>query len=176
MLCALTNGRVASSKLALSGAPPPQATQALPRLSLCLHACAGTVCASKRRLSSPSPLPLLSTYEYEERGVRHRRRRRRWRRRQRRRRRLRSECAGGRGGVAHARARPTAAATGRCVSTSRLVVVVVVSDHQWSVCVRSRRTCDARVTREWHPRNTTRRCAALRCAVGARRSALGGAL
>ena len=40
MLCALTNGRVSSLKLALFGAPPPQATQTLPRLSLCLHACA----------------------------------------------------------------------------------------------------------------------------------------
>ena len=28
---------------------------------------------------------------------------------------------------------------------------------QWSVCVRSRRARDARVTREWHPRNTTLR-------------------
>ena len=60
--------------LALFGAPPPQATQTLPRLfSLCLHACADTVCASgDGRLPSPSPLPLLSRYEYEERGVRHR--------------------------------------------------------------------------------------------------------
>ena len=43
--------------LALFGAPPPQATQALLRLSLCLHACAGTVhCASDDNF----PLPLLS--------------------------------------------------------------------------------------------------------------------
>ena len=41
--------------LVLFGAPPPQATQALPRLSLCLNACAGTVCAS-----NDFPLPLLS--------------------------------------------------------------------------------------------------------------------
>ena len=41
--------------LALFGAPPPQATQTLPCLSLCLHACAGTVCAS-----DDFPLPLLS--------------------------------------------------------------------------------------------------------------------
>ena len=32
--------------LALFGAPPPQATQTLPRLSLCLHACAGTAAAT----------------------------------------------------------------------------------------------------------------------------------
>ena len=41
--------------LALFGAPPPQATQTLPRLSLCLHACAETVSAS-----GDFPLPLLS--------------------------------------------------------------------------------------------------------------------
>ena len=81
--------------LALFGAPPPQATQTLPRLSLCRHACAKTVCELR---ALPSP-PLLFRYEYEERGVRHRRRRRRrrrWRRR-RQRRQLRSErvCVGG---------------------------------------------------------------------------------
>ena len=42
--------------LALFGAPPPQATHTLPCLSLCLHACAGTVCAS----DDDFPLPLLS--------------------------------------------------------------------------------------------------------------------
>jgi hypothetical protein len=41
--------------LALFGAPPPQATQTLPRLSLCLHACADTAYAS-----DDFPLPLLS--------------------------------------------------------------------------------------------------------------------
>ena len=41
--------------LALFDAPPPQATQPPPRLSLCLHAGAGTVCASEYFL-----LPLLS--------------------------------------------------------------------------------------------------------------------
>ena len=40
--------------LALFGAPPPQATQTLPRLSLCLHACAHTVRATT------FPIPLLS--------------------------------------------------------------------------------------------------------------------
>ena len=55
MLCALTNGRVSPSKLLHFGAPPPQAAQTLPRLSLCLHACADTVCAS-----DDFPLPLLS--------------------------------------------------------------------------------------------------------------------
>ena len=74
--------RSISSMLALFGAAPPQATQTLPRLSLCRHACAKTVC-DLRALPS---LPLLFRYEYEERGVRHRRRRRRrrrWRRRRR---------------------------------------------------------------------------------------------
>ena len=41
--------------LTLFGAPPPQATQTLPRLSLCLHARASTACAS-----DDFPLPLLS--------------------------------------------------------------------------------------------------------------------
>ena len=40
--------------LALFGAPPPQATQTLPRLSLCLHACADTAS------DDYFPLPLLS--------------------------------------------------------------------------------------------------------------------
>ena len=43
--------------LALFGAPPPQATQTLPCLSLCLHACAGTVC-ELRTSTSLSPPPL----------------------------------------------------------------------------------------------------------------------
>ena len=38
--------------LALFGAAPPQATQTLPRLSLCRHACANTVC-ELRALPSP---------------------------------------------------------------------------------------------------------------------------
>ena len=44
--------------LALFGAPPPQATQTLPRLSLCLHACADTVRATATSLSLSSPSPL----------------------------------------------------------------------------------------------------------------------
>ena len=44
--------------LALFGAPPPQATQTLHRLSLCLHACAGTVRATTTTLSLSSPSPL----------------------------------------------------------------------------------------------------------------------
>ena len=102
--------------------PPPSSTQTLPRLSLCRPACAKTVC----ELRALPSLPLLFRYEYEERGVWHRlrrRRRRRWRRR-RQRRQLRSErvCVGG--GVAYARARMTAAATGgggvrRDVATAR---------------------------------------------------------
>ena len=44
--------------LALFGALPPQATQTLPRLSLCLHACAGTVRATTTSLSLSSPSPL----------------------------------------------------------------------------------------------------------------------
>ena len=43
--------------LALFGAPPPQATQTLPCLSLCLHECAGTVC-ELRTSTSLSPPPL----------------------------------------------------------------------------------------------------------------------
>ena len=41
--------------LALFGAPPPASNPNLPRLSLCLHACADTACAS-----DDFPLPLLS--------------------------------------------------------------------------------------------------------------------
>ena len=112
--------RSISSMLALFGAAPPPSNPTPPRLSLCRHACAKTVCELR---ALPSP-PLLSRYEYEERGIRHRRRRRRrrWRRR-RQRRQLRSErvCVGG---VAYARARMTAAATGgggvrRDVATAR---------------------------------------------------------
>ena len=44
--------------LALFGAPPPQATQTLPRFSLCLHACADTVRATTSSLSLSSPSPL----------------------------------------------------------------------------------------------------------------------
>ena len=40
--------------LALFGAPPPQATQTLPRLSLCRHACANTVCELRALPSLPS--------------------------------------------------------------------------------------------------------------------------
>ena len=43
--------------LALFGAPPPQATQTLPRLSLCLHACANTAC-ELRTSTSLCPPPL----------------------------------------------------------------------------------------------------------------------
>ena len=184
MLCALTNnGRVSSLKLALFGAPPPQATQTLPCLSLCRHACAGTVCASD---DFPLPLLSLSTLQVRVRGAR----------------RPASEAAA----TVAAATTPAAAAEARmcrgggCCACARAAdgggdrrrrcrrrdsssssSSSVVSG-QWSVCVRSRRARDARVTREWHPRNTTRRCAALRCAalrgrrsaLGARRSAVDG--
>ena len=57
------------------------------------------------------------------------------------------------------RARQTAAATGGGVdvATCRRRHKWSVVSGQWSVCVRSRRARDARVTREWHPRNTTLR-------------------
>ena len=120
---------------------PPQATQTLPHLSLCLHACAETVSAS-----GDFPLPLISlsspgtstrsaasgseaaaTVAAATTAA--------------------AECAGRGGGVAHACARPTAAATGGGgvdVATRRRR-----RRRQWSVvsgvfaCVR-----DARVMRE----------------------------
>ena len=101
--------RSSSRMLALFGAAPPKQPQPSPDSpSAYIYACATTDCASDN-----FPLPLLSRYEYEERGVRYRRRRRqrrgRWQRR--RRRRLKSGFAWG-GGVAHACARTTVAATG----------------------------------------------------------------
>jgi hypothetical protein len=85
--------------------------------------------------------------------------------------RRRSEWAGGGGGCAYARADDGGGDRRRgCRDLRR---------RQWSVvsgvCVRSRRASDARVTREWHPRNTTRRCAERSgAALGRRPSAVSG--
>ena len=128
---------------------------------------------------------LACPLRHDERGVRHRQRRRRRRRRRR-------WLA-----ATEVRERVFARADGSGDGGTGRGGGVIVTPcrrhhhryHQWSECVRSRRARDTRVTREWHPRNTTQRCAALRyatlrcaalrcaalrCAVGAWRSAVDG--